>query len=399
MKILIIQETDWLKRYPAQQHHLAEMMSLRGHEVRAIDYELLWRTDSRQDLRARRTVLNNVTKIHKQADVTLIRPGFVRLPGLDYLSMLLSHRSEIRRQIREFGPDVIVGFGILNSYSAIRAVSKTPIPFLYYWLDVLHLLIPARPFRRLGKMIESATLKRSDRVLAINEVLRDLVVSMGAPPQRTHVVRAGIDLNQFDTGIDGRAVRKSYGLDEHDWVLFFMGFLYQFSGLREVALKMAGADNSRLKLLIVGEGDAYADLQALRREYGLQDRVILAGKKPYDQIPSLIAAADICLLPAYPWEPIMQDIVPIKLYEYMAMNKPVIASRLPGVMKEFGEDNGMVYIDRPEDAVAQALDLLQNGLAKDLGSKAREFVERNSWDKITDTFERILQEAIKEKKQ
>ena len=93
----------------------------------------------------------------------------------------------------------------------------------------------------------------------------------------------------------------------------------------------------------------------------------------------------------------MQDIVPIKMYEYMAMKKPVIATKLPGVMKEFGEGNGVVYVDKPEDVVTKALNLVQNGIIGEVGSRARSFVEKNSWDKITDEFEKILQEAIKEK--
>lgn len=397
MRVLVIQETDWLKRNPAQQHHLAEMMSLRGHEVRAIDYELSWRTQGGKKLFARRQVFNNVAKIHKDANITVIRPGFIKMPGLDYVSMFFSHKREIERQIREFSPDVIVGFGILNSYSASRAVRKTRIPFIYYWLDVLHLLIPTRPFRNLGKLVEGAALKRADKVLVINDRLKDMVVRMGAPEERTHVLRAGTDLRQFDTGIDGNTLRKRYGIDERDVVLFFMGFLYQFAGLKEVALKLAESGNNRLKLLIVGEGDAYTELKAIRDNYGLEDRIVLAGKKPYEEIPGFIATSDICLLSSYPWEPIMQDIVPIKMYEYMAMKKPVIATRLPGVMKEFGEGNGVVYVDKPEDVVAKALNLVQNGIIGEVGSRARSFVEKNSWDKITDEFEKILQEAIKEK--
>jgi glycosyltransferase involved in cell wall biosynthesis len=44
----------------------------------------------------------------------------------------------------------------------------------------------------------------------------------------------------------------------------------------------------------------------------------------------------------------MRDIVLIKLYEYMAMGKPVITTKLPGVMQEFGEDHGVVYVDKME---------------------------------------------------
>ena len=85
------------------------------------------------------------------------------------------------------------------------------------------------------------------------------------------------------------------------------------------------------------------------------------------------------------------------LDEYMAMRKPVIATRLPGVMKEFGVDNGVIYVDRPEDVVGNAIELVRNGALNDLGGKARRFVERNSWDNITDEFESILHNVIREK--
>jgi hypothetical protein len=42
MKILIVQESDWIGRGPHQQHQLADRLSLRGHQVRVIDYEILW---------------------------------------------------------------------------------------------------------------------------------------------------------------------------------------------------------------------------------------------------------------------------------------------------------------------------------------------------------------------
>lgn len=398
MKILFTQETDWFKRYPAQQHHLAEMLSLRGHEIRAIDYEFLWRTQGRRELYARRKIFNNVAKIHDGAKITVIRPGIIKIPCLDFLSLLFSHKKEIELQLNEFSPDIIIGFGILNSFLSVRAARKNDIPFIYYWIDILHLLIPFKPFRFLGKLVERAALKRADRILVINDKLKDCVVRMGAPPELTQVLRAGIDTGKFNTGADGNAVRKQYGLSEQDIVLFFMGVLYSFSGLKEVALQLAKDKSNNLKILIVGEGDAYEELQKIREKYNLHDRIILTGKKSYQEIPNFIAAADICLLPAYPWEPIMQNIVPIKMYEYMAMKKPVIATKLPGVIKEFGYNNGVVYLDKPEEVIAKAIELMQNGSVERLGSRARSFVERYNWDSITDEFESIIEQAIKEKK-
>jgi glycosyltransferase involved in cell wall biosynthesis len=374
------------------------MLSLRGYEIRAIDYELLWRTRGGRELFSRRKLFENVSKIHEGANITVIRPGIVKLPWLDYVSLMLSHGKEIDRQIQEFAPDVIVGFGILNSYLAAKRARAANVPFIYYWIDVLHDLIPFKLFRPIGRIVEGKVLKLADRVLVINDKLREYVIEHGAYPHRTQVLGAGIDIGQFDPAIDGHQLRKQYGFGKEDVVLFFMGWLYHFSGLKEVALKLAKMPNHKLRLLIVGEGDAYDELQRIQNEYNLQDRLILTGKRPYQEMPAFIAAADACILPAYPWEPIMQDIVPIKMYEYMAMGKPVISTRLPGVVQEFGQGNGVIYVNGPEEVIEEAIELVGNGSLSELGSRARSFVERYSWDTITDEFEGILQEAIKEKR-
>ena len=157
MRLLITQETDWIQRNPLQQHHLAEMLSLRGHEIRVIDYELLWRTQEKRGIFSRRQTFTNIYKIYNNAKVTVVRPGIIKIPWLDYISLLFSHRGEIARQIKEFKPGIIVGMGILNSYLALKAARKNNLPFIYYWMDVLHWLIPFKPFQPLGKFIESPT--------------------------------------------------------------------------------------------------------------------------------------------------------------------------------------------------------------------------------------------------
>jgi len=397
MKILITQETDWLIRNPAQQHHLAEMLSLRGHEIRVIDHEFLWRTRGEREWFSKRKVFDNVSKIHEGAKVTVIRPGIVKIPWLDNVSLIFSHKKEIDRQIQEFEPDVIVGFGILNSYLAAKRARAANIPFIYYWIDVLHDLIPFKPFRPIGRVVERKVLKRADRVLAINEKLREYVIEQGTHLYQTQVLGAGINIGQFDPAVDGHRLREQYGFQKQNIVLFFMGWLYHFSGLKEVALKLAKMRNHELRLLIVGDGDAHDELQRIQKENNLQDKLILAGKRPYQELPAFIAAADVCILPAYPWEPIMQHIVPIKMYEYMAMGKPVIATRLPGVTQEFGEDNGVIYVDTPEEVVERAIRLFASENYSELGSKARRFVEKRNWEEITNKFEGILQEVVEEK--
>lgn len=368
---------------------------MRGHEIRVVDYEILWRTEGKKELLSERHVIKNVSKIFPNAQITVIRPKILKVPILEYISMLLTYNREIKRQIIEFKPDIVVGHSILTNYLSMRWSKSKRIPYIFHMTDAQHTMIPFRFLRPIGKLIERKNLANAQRVVVINEKLKDYAISMGSDPEETFLVKAGIDLERYDPNIDGAKIREKYGINENDLVLFFMGWLYNFSGLIEVATELSRVDdkNRRVKLLIVGHGDAFDDLQKIRNNYHLEDRIILTGKQPYDKIPELIAASDICLLPAYKND-IMMNIVPIKMYEYMALGKPVIASNLPGIMKEFGDRNGVIYIDKPEDALWKGIDLAGNKrLMLEEGIKARKFIEKYSWDNVVDEFEAILKQT------
>lgn len=393
MKLLILQETDWLKRYPIQQHHLAEKLSQRGHQIHVIDFEILWNKDNRNKLYSTRSIFKDVARIYKGAKVTVFRPGIVKVPCLDYLSLIFSHKKEIDLQIAGFAPDVIIGLDILNAYIGAKAARINKIPFIYYWIDVNHELIPFKPFRHLGKFIESRTLKLADLVLVLNDKLREYVVRLGADPSKVATLKLGIDIKKYNPSLDGAFIRERYGIRPDDLVLFFMGWLYHFSGLKEIIVEMSRARDRTVKLLIVGDGDAYEDIQNLVSRYKLDKQVILAGRQPYDEIPEHIAAADICLLPAH-GNDTMLHIVPIKLYEYIAMGKPVIATRLPGVIKEFGDNCGIFYIDGPKEALGKALELHRDSELMKKGIEGRKFVENSDWDNITGQLEQLLEDLI-----
>ena len=396
MRILVVQESDWLQKGPHQQHHLMEKLSLKGHEVMVIDFEVGWSQKPRKGLYAKRMLLNNVSKAYKDASVVIVRPSMLKLPLLDYASIIFTHTLEIYRQIVEFRPNVVVGFGILNTFIAMRISKLFRVPFVYYLIDALHTLIPLKELRFFGRVLESSTLRKSDVVCVINEGLRDYAVKLGARPEKVHVVRAGVDLKRFNPHLEGCPVREELGIDKDDVVLFFMGWLYRFSGLKELAYELAKIKDtySRLRLVVVGEGEMYQELQRIRKECCLNE-LILTGWLPYAAIPNYIAMADVCLLPAYDNE-VMRHIVPIKMYEYMACGKPVIATELSGLMREFGQGNGVIFVKRPEDVLKKAVELAEDKRElKDLGEKASNYVQKYSWEAITDQFERILKELAK----
>jgi hypothetical protein len=164
MKLLVLQETDWIKRSPHQQHHLLDRMALRGHEIRVIDYDYLWKDDK-----------------------------------------------EIKEQINEFKPDVIIAFGILNAYLGMRQAKKNNILFVYYLIGHLHTLLPGEFKRSIAKRFEKATLKGADKILVINKGLKDYAVEMGGDINKISVIPAG-DLYQpllkmkSKKNLDGRMI-------------------------------------------------------------------------------------------------------------------------------------------------------------------------------------------------
>lgn len=369
-----------------------ERLSQRGHEIRVIDFEIRWRAHKDYGFFSRRKVINNYHKAIEDGNVTVIRPPFIRAPILDYASLLFSHRDEIEKQIREFHPDVIVGFGILNANMAIRIAKKHDIPFFYYIIDELHRLVPEKRLQAVARAVESRNMEAADMVISINEGLREYTIRMGADPDRTEVIRAGVDLEAFNPE-DRKMVRAKYGIKDDETVLFFMGWLYEFSGLKEVTLALAKNRDSKIKLLILGKGDLWDTLQAIRRDHGLEDRIIMEPWVPFPEVPKYIMAADICILPAYRNE-IMMNIVPIKMYEYMAAGKPVLATSLPGLMKEFGETNGVLYAESSDAVLDKALKLIETGDIGPEGKRAKDFVKSLNWDELTDIFQQTLSRGM-----
>ena len=394
MKILVVQESEWLKRNPHQQHHLMDRMSVRGHEIKVIDYPIDWPKDDPEGFRFNRQVVDNVYKVDKKANIQVIRPGFIKKPVLNYISLYRSHKAEIKYQIENFKPDVIVGLGLLNAYSASKLCMKYDMPFVYYLIDVLYALIPEKTFQSLGKKINKKAIKNSRKVITINEKLSELAISLGAKPEDTIKIDAGIDLKSYDPNLDASAIKKEYNINDDDIVLFFMGFIYDFAGMKELAIELGRNKDKypNYKILIVGDGDAYDDLVRIKNDYDLQDQLILTGRQPFEKIPEFLSAASFCLLPAYIDEEIMQDIVPIKIYEYLAMEKVVIATELPGISTEFGYDHGVEYVREASEVLDKAQSIIDSGRYETLSKTAREYVKDNDWESIVDKFEDTLNE-------
>lgn len=388
-RILIVQETDWLKRGPHQQHHLFERLAARGYNVTALDFEILYAPWPRAPLYAPRGCWQAVRRTNVTSPgVTVIRPATLRLPLFARPISLFTFYAELARQCREARPDVVVNYALSTGLPALIAARQFKVPFLFHIIDALHTIVPVSILQPIAGMFERGLLRAADQTLYINEELRQYGLELGANPTQATMIRTGVDLTRFQPNLETSDLRAQWGLANTDIVLLFIGWLYEHAGV-DVLMRQLKNLPPHVKLLIVGTGDMEQKLKALHAELELGERVIFTGQQPYDLAPQFMVLADVCTLYST-LNDITRHIVPIKTYEYMAAGRPVLASPLPGVMRDVPPGNGVLYVSETE-----LLDSLQSLLDPDyrykLGQQARAFVEAHcDWEKLTDEFEVLI---------
>ena len=130
MRILYIQETDWLGKGPQQQHHILERLSNLGHQITVIDYKIDWDKNVGFNILSSRIYIQSPPKACDKCNIRLIRPKFIQLPILNYISLVLTYGKEIYYQIKKFQPDIIMGGGVLTVFLACYIAKKKT--FLLY---------------------------------------------------------------------------------------------------------------------------------------------------------------------------------------------------------------------------------------------------------------------------
>ena len=397
MKILLVQETDWLSRPPIIQHHLAERLARRGHDVRVIDYDIDWRQrKERRPWQSRRAFLA-VTRVVEDVHLSVTRPGIVRLPLLCHLSWAATSTLELGRSIQNWGPDVVIGLSLTNSYLMALTLKRAGVPYVSLALEPYHTMMPQGWVRPVARIVERLALHAANRVVVFAPKMRTYVEDMGAEPSRVDVLKTVVSLDLFRADVDGSTQRKDLGIDPDEWVVLFAGWLYEFSGLREIVRAICSHPSllGDARLLIAGDGAIFDELAGLVARHSLNGKIILTGLIPYQDMPAAIAASDVGLMPFIENET-TRDIGPMKIYEYLACGKPVVAVPLPGIFAEFGMDSGIFWADDPVAALKSAVALADNRAeAHRRAEIGRHKVEEyGGWEEMTCVFEQVLEQVV-----
>jgi glycosyltransferase involved in cell wall biosynthesis len=282
----------------------------------------------------------------------------------------------LARAIRATRPGLIYERYSLNTFCGIWAGRRFSIPTvievnlpLYYEKSKFGALT----FDRFTRFSERWICSHGTKTIVVSEAMKRLFVREGVPADKMVVMANGVDPTRFHPGVSGEEVRKKYGL-QGAVVLGFVGWFREWHGLdRLVQIMYESRLGERgVKLLLVGDGPAYPDLQRYVETHHLLSSVVFSGAVARQDVPAYVAAMDVTVLPR------TNDYgCPMKLIEYMAMRKCMVAPKLP-VVEELIQDGstGLLFesgdMQGLRDAILRVVDDKQ--LRDSLGEKAFEYL-------------------------
>jgi glycosyltransferase involved in cell wall biosynthesis len=242
---------------------------------------------------------------------------------------------------------------------------------------------------------EIATLHLSDAIICPSHVTRDYIASLGLSRERVTVLPNGVSPSDFFASpLPPREGRIP--------TLLYIGTLADWQGLDVVIRAMPKIlEQHEVRLQIVGRGRSRQRKLLAKhiRKLGLEGHVIIQPAVPHHEVPALIAGADICVAPlGLNDRNVTQGACPIKVLEYMAAARPLLASNMPIVRELVREDmDGLLFSPNdPEDLARQALALLNDfELSKRLAESASEraltkFTWHESQKKLGKVYEKLL---------
>ncbi len=269
--------------------------------------------------------------------VSFNKVSFVRLDRR--LSLQSLYRNTVLLYGLARGAD-IVHFQKAHFYAAVPALLAAFFSgkHLHYdWDDweekIFNAAIPARTLTSVATGLSFYLLERclpflADTISVSSASLRALALHRGAREYNTVSAPVGGDLRSFYPGRSGDDVRRKFGFTT-DTVVFYHGQLHSCQYVRVLLQAIKIMDQAvlsiPLKFMIAGSGSELLSLQDYCRELGLGQKVIFTGFVPHADIPDHIAAADICVAPFEDNE-VTRCKSPLKIVEYMAAGKPVVAS-------------------------------------------------------------------------
>lgn len=256
---------------------------------------------------------------------------------------------------------------------------------------------------RMMRALERWGYRNADLITCTTQSFIDTIQQRGADSERVMLLPNGADLELFKPlPPDNEVARAAYKDLDGKFVVLYSGLLGIKHGL-ETLLGAASLlrEDPDIRFCFLGSG---ARGDALREEAERRhlDNVLFLSERPVAEVPAVLARADVCVSALLP-EPYLEKIISVKLFEYMACEKPVIASQA-GEGARCVEESGAGLVTPPGDpqALADAIRTLKRDPQRRqaMGEAGRRYVEahysRQTWaQRFVTAAEALTHDAAK----
>jgi glycosyltransferase involved in cell wall biosynthesis len=230
---------------------------------------------------------------------------------------------------------------------------------------------------RFAAWTESLICNAADHVIVVSTPLAKLMRAGGVSAEKIEVMPNGVSLEDFRGGTDSSGLRQKLGLKDQV-VIGFVGWFRKWHGLELLleAFVRSHLAQENTKILLIGDGPAMPDLQQFVSTQGLADTVLFSGPLPHAAVPSYLDVIDIAVQPAA-----NEYCCPMKILEYMALGKPIIAPAQENIQELLSEAEAQFFVPQDVASLAAALRTLacDQDRAKSMGRAAHAAIYRRGF--------------------
>jgi len=246
------------------------------------------------------------------------------------------------------------------------------------------------PFRSWIRLCEEVSLRAAARIVVVSEALQSELIGRGIPAGRIRVNPNGVDPDVFCPGPARESAREELGIAPQEVLVGFAGSFSLWHGIevleQAIIRLMSNPQPCRLRFVLMGNGLLHGEMRSALAVYEAAGAVIFTGLLPSDKIVEYLDACDILVSPHISMPDGSRFFgSPTKLFEYMAMGKPIVASRLEQ-LAEVLEDGRTASLVSPGDVNELADAILRLALdptkREELGIAARKVaIQRYTWSR------------------
>lgn len=228
-----------------------------------------------------------------------------------------------------------------------------------------------------------ALIRRITAFVVITQALKRLFINANINEAKIFVAPDAVDIKDFTINLSRIECRQKLGLPVGKKIALYSGHLYSWKGAYNIieAAKQFSEDT-----LFVVVGGMEADIKSYQDKVSLlklETKIMVVGRKKYEEIPYYLQAADSLLLPNTSESKISALYTsPMKLFEYMAARRPIVASSLPSIREILRDDNAIMVEPDNATALANGIKLAHAGgeMVDRRVAMAAEEVKSFTWD-------------------